>query len=418
MKIRIIACITASALLFTGASVWEGAAVQAAADQLPETGYFAATNSFPRNTVVDITNLENGRTTRVIISGVLETTGLLARLSREAAEAIGLQNGSIGRIRMSQPADSIAFSRFTEGESVAQSRAPAADSGTAESDGQPSSPVNTWVPRSIIPVYYPEPEWEDDAFRDVAEVPDVYSPPQTVVEEEIAREPPPLLADPPPVPVAEPQMPAPLETVQVPVVPVEEPYQPPPAASPPPQAISPPPLAASPPPPAVSPPPPDTSPPPSVAENPPAAAGQYRYSLVPSEERKPQSSHSLSPEDFVSPIDDAGPVQSGPPPRAPSVASPSVASSSNASAHFPVPLINGLEHGKYYVQLGAFNRAELVEDEISRIGTNYPLAVQNTGNDENPLFRILLGPLNRGESGALLQRFKSIGYKDAFVRKN
>jgi len=48
----------------------------------------------------------------------------------------------------------------------------------------------------------------------------------------------------------------------------------------------------------------------------------------------------------------------------------------------------------------------------------YPLAVQNVGSDTNPMFRILLGPLNQGESGAMLQRFKSIGYSDAFIRYN
>jgi hypothetical protein len=66
--------------------------------------------------------------------------------------------------------------------------------------------------------------------------------------------------------------------------------------------------------------------------------------------------------------------------------------------------------------LGAFSKAESVESEISRIGRTYPLAIQNGGTSERPIYRILLGPVNLGESSALLERFKKSGYTDAFVR--
>jgi cell division septation protein DedD len=88
----------------------------------------------------------------------------------------------------------------------------------------------------------------------------------------------------------------------------------------------------------------------------------------------------------------------------------------SASSAFSVPTIASLERGKYYVQLGAFSKTETVESEINRIGSAYPLAVQSAGSGEKPVYRILLGPMNQGESGAILQRFKSIGYSDAFVR--
>jgi hypothetical protein len=397
MKIRIVACITAAALLLTGASVWEGAAAIASTGQLPEKGYFAATNSFPKNAVVDITNLENGRTVRVVVASGLETAGLLAILSPEAAGAIGLRGSSIGRIKMSQPADTDAFSR--SGESIDTSgqfrppvpaSSPAAQAATAApADAsvvpQASAPPVPEFLRSTVPLYYSEPEWTDDGFRDVAEKPDVYSPP-SAIDERIARKTPPALLDPEPMPFT--GVSAPVETANVPAAPVVVPY------------LSP------------------------AAENPPPAAGQYRYSLVPSKERTPAAAHSLSPEYFVPPIESGGSTQAAPPVHPPSdtpVSPPAESPADTSSDAFPpfhVPMISGLEQGKYYVQIGAFNRAELVEDEISRIGTNYPLVVQNTGGADSPLFRILLGPLNLGESGALLQRFKSIGYKDAFVRKN
>jgi hypothetical protein len=106
--------ITGIILLLTGSSTWEGAAAIAPSGELPETGFFVATNSFPRNTVVDITNIENGRTTRAIVANTLNNSGLLAIVSREAAEIIGMRAGSVSRIRMVQPSDPMAYQQFTE----------------------------------------------------------------------------------------------------------------------------------------------------------------------------------------------------------------------------------------------------------------------------------------------------------------
>jgi hypothetical protein len=60
----------------------------------------------------------------------------------------------------------------------------------------------------------------------------------------------------------------------------------------------------------------------------------------------------------------------------------------------------------------------LVESALTRIGNTYPLAVQAGGSPERPLYRILVGPVNLGESSALLQRFKGNGYRDAFIRQD
>jgi hypothetical protein len=103
-------------------------------------------------------------------------------------------------------------------------------------------------------------------------------------------------------------------------------------------------------------------------------------------------------------------------------ATPSSSSGLVQGSRFSVPLITTLEKGKYYVQLVAFSKTELIEPELSKIGRSYPLAIQiyenpPKGSREHPLYRILLGPMNLGESGAMLQRFKGIGYTDAFVRQ-
>ena len=114
MKTRVIFCIIAAFILFQGSSPWEGAAAVAPEGELPATGRFIATNLFPRNTVVDITNIENNRSIRVIVANRLESPGLVALVSREAAELIGMRTGSTSRVRMIQPSDPIAYLRFIE----------------------------------------------------------------------------------------------------------------------------------------------------------------------------------------------------------------------------------------------------------------------------------------------------------------
>jgi cell division septation protein DedD len=88
-----------------------------------------------------------------------------------------------------------------------------------------------------------------------------------------------------------------------------------------------------------------------------------------------------------------------------------------ANGPFAVPFVTKLEQGQYYVQLRAYNRKDQLEDAAATIGRAFPLAAQSVGTQDSPLFRLLVGPVNLGESGALLQRFKGIGYKDAFIRQ-
>jgi hypothetical protein len=86
------------------------------------------------------------------------------------------------------------------------------------------------------------------------------------------------------------------------------------------------------------------------------------------------------------------------------------------SPDFSAPHIAALERGKYYLQLGLYTRPETVEAELRRLGRQYPLAVQSTGVPGSFQYRVLVGPVSQGESGALLRRFKGLGYTGAFVR--
>ena len=324
---RLCLFLSVGAALFTlvNASIWEGAAAVAAGGELPETGLFMATNSFPVNTVVDVTNLENGKTIRVIASQSLETSGLLAILSKEAAGAIDLQGGTLGRIRMSQPPDPVAFSRFTEG---------LASSGDPDFD-----------PAAFVALNAEDKEKEKDT-----------------VETENNKDTD-LIDD--------------LDTGIVP--------------EPKPQA---------------------------AVDSPPVTPGpDYDLSLIPSENRPPlpiaepepvapaaKDRMDLSP--FVDPVS-VTPGQSAP-----------LSQEAPVSSGLPVfsaPLINSLDKGRYYLQIAAYSKEDTVRSEIAKIDKNLPVAIMNAGNPEKPVYRILIGPVNLGESGALLQRFKA-NYKDAFVR--
>jgi hypothetical protein len=92
-------------------------------------------------------------------------------------------------------------------------------------------------------------------------------------------------------------------------------------------------------------------------------------------------------------------------------------SAGTPAVQFSAPVINTLEKGMYYLQLRAFSKTDLVQAELTRLGDTYPLAIQTGGTQENPLYRVLVGPVNLGESNALLRRFKGNGYGDAFIKQ-
>jgi hypothetical protein len=541
----------AAAMVFTAASVWEGAVTTAPRGSLPDEGYYAATNSFPRNTIVDVTNLETGKTVRVIVSSGLDTPGLLATLSEEAAKSIGLQTRSIGRIRMTQPSDPIAFSRFTEGlagsgdpdydpEAMLEADETAYDDEDwEEGSGLVLTPAPQQLNPEDLPPYseeerdyfgivelpgpeeesggeeYPEEEYveeydEEDSYLDfpeeeaeLAETDEEDDSPEKTLYPIWARG----------GSVGTPVYPDPVEEElpQAAAQPAEEEF--PQAAAQQPAVPS----QAPVPPPAPVPPQPTGDVPARVttqtegagswasawitAPQPqpePPAPGTYDYSLIPAEQRPPiaPDTYAIPPEAEIGPIASTGPERPVPPkpvideslfiesienmrertapplpepvpalsaapeaiasplnpsetlpesvlvepsPHEPAIPEPVIVveepplpetapktaaapertpkpAAESAARTFSVPVIGDLEKGKYYLQLGAYSKPDVLESSVSKLDSHYPLSVQRAGSPDKPLYRLLLGPVNLGESGALLQRFKGSGYSDAFVR--
>jgi hypothetical protein len=386
-----------------------------------------ATNSFPRNTVVDVTNLENGRTIRVIVAAGLDSPGLLAMLSRNVASAIGIQARSIGRIRMSQPSDPVAFSRFTEERELSGEGDP-----LAVAPDTAISPALRTATTGDLASSTPE----DRFYSTIINRPEPYVPPIAAYPQDGS-----VHAEPRPVWIPE-------DTGTSPLI-GEAPYPDasPPATEPPLVAV-PGPDPASPQPVLVAPPPyPDTS----LASSPyawqtspsylapPAFPRDSVITLEPAEERPPQGSLDrvlpapaqagsgrgddtyLDPRYFIGPIprparpsqppariinppQPAAPPEKAPPPEPP------------AATIFSVPLITRFDAGKQYVQIGAFARQDTLESAIGRAGWSYPRAVQTGGSGGATVYRLLIGPLNPGESAAVMRRVRSSGFPDAFIR--
>jgi cell division septation protein DedD len=419
MKIRIgsFAALILAVLVLTGATIWEGAASVSAGTELPRHGYYAATNSFPRNTVVDVTNLENGKTIRVIVAAGLDNQGLLAVLSRDAADSIGLAPQSIGRIKLIQPSDPIAFSRFTDGFTA-----------SGDPDFDPRAQLAEGLNQPLIrdldepEAYTPPAEAENHvidteaaALADeaaLADFPEYYTPPeQLAFDESIDTEPDLVWANPVIIDAAPENTDdsIPDETIDWDIVEYADAE---PENS---DLLS------------------DT-----VIETTDGVVvtetivGEADYALVPAEERPPASSNVEWPDeteivDLPPPVNevpaspneayfveavDAAALQ----PAVEEIEEIKMSPVQSPGGRFSVPTIGNLERGKYYLQLGAFSKADNVESQIDRIGRVYPIVVQDGGSSDKPVYRVLVGPVNLGESGALLERFKGSGFNDAFVR--
>ncbi|MCK5200795.1 MAG: SPOR domain-containing protein [Spirochaetales bacterium] len=86
--------LTVSTVVSAG-SVWDGSVSVARYGYLPQTGMYAASNAFPQNTRVTVTNPDTGKSVDVIVLERLEDNDLFLVLSFDAAESVGIGYGDI-----------------------------------------------------------------------------------------------------------------------------------------------------------------------------------------------------------------------------------------------------------------------------------------------------------------------------------
>lgn len=92
--IILVLLLTVSTMVSAG-SVWDGTVSAARYGLLPQTGMYAASNAFPQNTMITVTNPDTGKSVDVMVLERLEDNNLFLVLSSDAAESVGLGYGDI-----------------------------------------------------------------------------------------------------------------------------------------------------------------------------------------------------------------------------------------------------------------------------------------------------------------------------------
>jgi cell division septation protein DedD len=70
----------------------------------------------------------------------------------------------------------------------------------------------------------------------------------------------------------------------------------------------------------------------------------------------------------------------------------------------------------WYLQLAAYANEALARDTAARLAVTYPVLLLAPQPGAKALYRVFVGPLNKAESGTLLNYFRYRGFPDAFVR--
>ncbi|MCG8478855.1 MAG: SPOR domain-containing protein [Spirochaetales bacterium] len=78
---------------------WEGTAVVGRYGEFPPGGLYVASNTFPLNSMIDVTNLRTGESARLIVAKDLTDSGVFLLLSEAAADELGIRSGSSAVVR-------------------------------------------------------------------------------------------------------------------------------------------------------------------------------------------------------------------------------------------------------------------------------------------------------------------------------
>jgi hypothetical protein len=108
-----------------------------------------------------------------------------------------------------------------------------------------------------------------------------------------------------------------------------------------------------------------------------------------------------------------------PEPQKPSAEAPVVAARPTpapaaAAASTPAPPKGA--GATYYLQLGVYANEKLAREIASSLSASYPVNIVSPEAAKKPVYKILLGPLNKAESGTLLFWFRNRGFSDAFLK--
>ena len=425
-------CILVTIPLTLTWATWEGNAGTGAASDFPGTGLYARSDMFPRNTVVQIVNLESGSSVRAVITGSSGVPGLVAVLSPETAAALNIREGAVVRVRITTPAR------------VSETPAPGTlETGDALTVADPDVNPEAMVPLAaiagageapMIPVPgTDETETFDDAREslgltnetgEIAESPLEETPADTAVvpiedtlgaEDEFVEAPGAVMSEAAVIAAedADPGMPADeiaaataLEEAPVPETAETDLFYDEPellqAEAQPVETVE-----------DITLEPAELRPPESTMDAFPVAPP-----VVPEEIPETALAETVP---LVEPIEEV-PAQGTPLfgalallPETPAEAVPPV-NTVRDSFDGDYPWIDRLNTGAYYVQIAAYKDTANVRSILNRFGKKYPVVVQKGDSSDKPLVKVYVGPLKKDEYGAVLEYFRKNGFPDAFAR--
>ena len=161
----------------------------------------------------------------------------------------------------------------------------------------------------------------------------------------------------------------------------------------------------------------------------PVVTGDSEVTLVPTEPRPPEVPSTVDEVPIAETIN-ISPVAEAPVPEATApvpVTAPAVSHAPVASIQKPVvieqssigdlPIIKSLAKGSYYIQIATMSDTSNVRNLFNTYGKKYPVAIEKVAEKNGEVLKVYIGPIQKDEYGVVLDKFKKLGFKDAFVKK-
>ena len=422
-------------------AVWEGNGGIGSSTDFPAEGLFVRSDMFPKHTLLEITNLEKNVKARAVVIGPSGIPGLLATLSPELAEKLGVPRGKVIRIRVLTP--SPVNEEGDDGKSIS-----AAGPESQDLDNNPALFVasHSDLPNANLKKEEAESVSEntgsDTILYDDLKSPIEDTPSETAEDVPVVEEVPDVDAIIDPV-VEEPAEPIVEETVlPEEVAPIETETYMEPANENPPITVEPinEPAAK-----------PEAAPSPVTEVSEPQEPEQPKEEIedvevvdpvvepvdeAPVEEKKVETVASVTPKNEpVADKKEEAPVEkisveetpveeaedSGTYEETDSDIYTAAEEKPEEESAVPVneikPVSSKLEKGKTYVQIVIYDDKYNRDDVLKKYGKKYPMVVEERLVKNNTRYTIFVGPLKPDETGAVLERFKQLGFKDAFLKK-
>jgi rare lipoprotein A (peptidoglycan hydrolase) len=413
--------------LVSAAGFWDGNAALQRGDATFESGLYAASNSFPKDTRIFIENLDTGKTATATITDRIEgRSDILVLLSPKAAEALGIPQGTLASVRVTltsgrnsapaQPSER-ALSLDPDLNPAAaypsDERTRASDTARPSLESLPATQAPVALAEAPLPTSMPEtPPAERNPADQQAD--------QAIIAAAAARTPQKQLFLPPredekfsyhkPVETQTAQT-TPTETQPRITAVIGEPTAVPAPARTGDITLA---EAAA----------PEESRPQEIVSAGPASppigsSGEITALAVPEPQGEEQAAAAVEPVQTEVSSSAVTPSTAPEGPKlaliAPEVPLPAQAGVAPVLKATTIPRVT--KANTYYLQLGAYASEKVAQDLAASLPSTYPTLVVAPASTGAGMFRVLIGPLNRAESGTVLTRFRYRGFPDAFLKQ-